>query len=96
MIQLEEMVSTGTISDRYLYQIWTSYDKLPDSLKTPLDDYLKSCVDSYTRRSWELAKIYCSKVMLFFHDHGVETVSAFTYQHSFIMRIYPVYQRRNL
>ncbi|KLU69355.1 MAG: hypothetical protein RHS_4824 [Robinsoniella sp. RHS] len=48
MIQMEEMVSTGRISDRYLYQIWPSYDKVPDSLKTPLDDYLKSCVDSYT------------------------------------------------
>lgn len=81
MIQLGEMISTGMISDRYLYQIRPSYDKVPGPLKTPLDAYLQSCVESYTKRSWELTRLYCSEVMLFFHDHGAETVSEFTYQH---------------
>ncbi|MDW2799668.1 tyrosine-type recombinase/integrase [Clostridium boliviensis] len=80
MIQMKEMISTGTISDRYLYLVQSSYDKVPDSLKLSLDAYLQSCIEDYTKRSWQLARIYCSEVMLFFHDHGATTICEFTYQ----------------
>ena len=72
MTQLTEMISSGTISDRHLYLIKSSYQKVPDSLRSELDEYLDSCRDKYSKRTWELARIYCSEVMLFFSDRGLK------------------------
>jgi len=86
MIQLAEMISSETITDRHLYQIKPSYEKVPDSLKPALDAYLDSRRDNYSKRSWELARSYCSEVMLFFSDCGLANVDELTYQD--IRRLY--------
>lgn len=81
MTQLAEMISYETISDRHLYLNRSSYKKVPDSLRSEPDEYLYSCRDKYSKRSWELARIYCSEVMLFFScERGLAKIEEITYQ----------------
>jgi len=80
MTQLAEVVSTGTISDRNLYLIRPTYKKIPDTLRLRLDEYLNSCLDKYSKRSWELTRIFCSDVMLFFSNRGLMEIEKITYQ----------------
>jgi site-specific recombinase XerD len=80
MAQLEEMELTGAISDRNLYQTKSSYEKVPNHYRSILDEYLDSCRHKYSKRSWELATIYCSKIMLFFNDHRVTRIEDISYQ----------------
>jgi integrase len=80
MIQLSEMITFGTISDRHLYQNRSLYKKIPKNLKIQLDDYLDSCQQQYSKRSWNLARTYGSEIMLFFNDFGYSSVEQLTYQ----------------
>jgi len=80
MTQLEEMISTGAISDRNLYQNKSFYDKVPDCLKSALDEYLDYCRHKYSKRSFEQAKIYCSETMLFFSDQQLASIEEVAYQ----------------
>jgi len=80
MIQLTEMASIGTISDRHLYQTRPAYEKVPESLKPRLEEYLESCQGKYTKHTWERAKIYCSEAMLILNDGGITAIENVTYQ----------------
>ena len=77
--QLEEMDSTGTISNRRLYLNRSDYAKLPELWKTELDVYLSDCSNRYTTRTLELTRIYCSEGLLFLDDIGVHTITDITY-----------------
>ena len=57
VFQLEEMASTGSISDRRLYQNKSAYEKLPLSIKIELDRYLSECKNQYTVRTLDTTKI---------------------------------------
>jgi len=80
MIQLAEMISSGAISDRRLYQTTSSYSKVPDLLKPRLDEYLDFCRDKYTKLSWKYARIYCSEVMLFLSEQNISKIEDIVYQ----------------
>ena len=69
--QLEEMDSTGTISNRRLYLNQSNYDKLPVLWRKDLDVYLDYCSGRHTVRTLELARIYCSEGLLFLDDMGI-------------------------
>ena len=77
--QLEEMDSTGTISDRRLYLNRSNYDKLPVLWKKDLDVYLDDCSSRYTIRTLALTRIYCSEGLLFGDDMGVHGITDITY-----------------
>ena len=77
--QLEEMDSTGTISDRRLYLNRSNYDKLPALWRKDLDVYLADCSSRYTARTLELTRIYCSEGLLFLEDMGVHAIADITY-----------------
>lgn len=77
--QLEEMDSTGTISDRRLYLNRSNYDKLPALWRKDLDVYLDDCRSHYTVRTLELTRIYCSEGLLFLDDMGVHDITDVTY-----------------
>ena len=77
--QLEEMDSTGTISDRRLYLNRSDYDKLPALWRKDLDVYLADCSSRYTARTLELTRIYCSEGLLFLDDIGVHAIADITY-----------------
>lgn len=55
--QLEEMDSTGLISDCRLYLNRSNYDKLPALWRKDLDVYLDDCSSRYTVRTLELTRI---------------------------------------
>lgn len=78
--QLEEMDSTGTISDRRLYLNCSNYDKLPALWRKDLDVYLVDCSSRYTVRTLELTRIYCSAGLLFLDDIGVHSIADITYE----------------
>ena len=80
MKQFWEMYSTGTISDRNLYQNKSFYEKVPDCFRVMLDEYLDSCRHKYTKRSLEQATIYCSETMLFLSDRRLSSIEEITYQ----------------
>ena len=80
MQQLEELQSTGTILDRHLYLNISAYERLGVKMKTDLDDYLVSCKDHYTTRSWTLARNKLAGMLLFFEDCGRISVSEISYQ----------------
>ena len=73
--QLEEMDSSGTVSDRRLYLNQSIYDKLPVSWKDDLDFYLEDCCKRYTKRTLELTRTYCSEGLLIFDEMGVVNIS---------------------
>lgn len=77
--QLEEMDSTGTISDRRLYLHRSNYDKLPALWRKDLDGYLDDCSTRYTARTLELTRIFCSEGLLFLDDMGVHGIIDVTY-----------------
>ena len=77
--QLEEMDSTGTISDRRLYLNRSNYDKLPELWRKDLDVYLVDCGRRYTARTLELTRIYCSEGLLFWDDMGIHDITHITY-----------------
>ena len=77
--QLEEMDSTGTISDRRPYLNWSDYDKLPALWRKDLDVYLADCSSRYTAWTLELTRIYCSEGLLFLDDIGVHAIADITY-----------------
>ena len=78
--QLEEMDSSGTLSDRSLYLNQSIYDKLPVSWKDELDFYLETCCKRYTKRTLELTRTYCSEGLLSFDEIGVSNISDVSFQ----------------
>lgn len=77
--QLEEMDSTGTISDRRLYLSRSNYAKLSALWKNDVDMYLEDCSSRYTARTLELTRVYCSEGLLFLDDMGMHTIADITY-----------------
>ncbi len=78
--QLEEMDSTGTISDRRLYLNRPNYEKLPTLWRKDIDVYLDDCSTRYTSRTLESARIYCSEGLLFLEDIGVHCITDVNYE----------------
>lgn len=78
--QLEEMDSTGTISDRRFYLNRPNYAKLPVLWQKDLDAYLADYSGRYTARTLEATRIYCSEGLLFLEDMGVHAISDITYE----------------
>ena len=78
-LQLEEMASTGTVTDRKLYLNVSCYEKLPDSWKSVLDTFLDSCRDMYKERTLELSRIYCSRALLFLADSGITQIEELSF-----------------
>ena len=68
MQQLEELKSTGTVVDRRLYLNRSTYDRLCETMRSDLDDYLLSCKGHYTTRSFVLARNKLAGMLLFFED----------------------------
>lgn len=79
VFQLEEMDSTGTISDWRLYLNRSCYEKVPLSWKNSLDLYLDNCKSRYTDRTLTLTCIYCSEGIFYLNDLGVQDISELTY-----------------
>ena len=77
--QLEELSSTGTVPDRRLYLNRSTYDRLCETMRSSLDDYLLSCKDHYTDRSWILARNKLAGMLLFFEDLGRNSVPEISY-----------------
>lgn len=72
--QLQAFMKTGTIPDVLFYQIRPSYETIPIVWKGYLDQYMESVKANYTTRSLELARCYCSRIILFFNDSGINCV----------------------
>lgn len=72
--QLIVFQTTGSIPDALFYQIQSSYDKVPDSLKYYLNLYLENCRSRYTDRSFEIAKVHCSRIMYCLSEQGITEI----------------------
>ncbi|MGN6712768.1 tyrosine-type recombinase/integrase [Anaerocolumna jejuensis] len=79
MYQLYEMYNTGTVADRHLYLNRSTYERLNCQMRTELDEYLSSCKNRYSARSWELARNYLAGMLIYFEDCGKRSVSKITY-----------------
>jgi len=79
MQQLEEFKHTGTVLDRHLYLNRSTYDRLCETMRFSLDDYLLSYKDHYTTRSQVLARNKLAGMLLFFEDRGISSVSEISY-----------------
>lgn len=80
MEQLVEIRSTGTISDMHLSLVTSFYDKLEGTLKIDLDDYLNHCKVGYSKNTHKHAKIYCSRILLYFKELGINDITDITYE----------------
>ena len=78
--QLEEMDSSGTVSDCRLYLNQSTYNKLPISWKDDLDFYLEDCSKRYAKRTLELTRIYCSEGVLILSESGIIDISKISYE----------------
>lgn len=78
--QLEELDSSGTVSDCRLYLNQSTYNKLPISWKDDLDFYLEDCSKRYTKRTLELTRIYCSEGVLILSESGIIDISKISYE----------------
>ena len=79
MQQLEELKCTGTVLDRHLYLNRSTYDRLSETMRSVLDDFLLAYKDHYTSRSWLLARNKLAGMLLFFEDRGRASVSEISY-----------------
>jgi site-specific recombinase XerD len=79
MHQLEELKRTGTVLDRHLYLNRSTYDRLCETMRSSLDDYLRSCKNHYTKGSWALARNKLAGMLLFFEDRGRSSVPEISY-----------------
>lgn len=79
MLQLEELQQTGTVLDRHLYLDVSAYDRLYETMRSRLDDFLLSYKDHYTVRSLALAQKSLAGMLLYFEDCGRNDVSEITY-----------------
>ena len=77
--QLIAFINTGSIPDELFYQIRSFYEKIPASLKEPLDRYLDSCQEKYSKRCFELARVHCSRIMVFLSSHSVKNLADITF-----------------
>ena len=77
--QLIVFQTTGSIPDTLFYQIQSSYDKVPDSLKYYLDLYLENCRSRYTDRSFEIAKVHCSRIMYYLSEQGITEIQEISF-----------------
>ena len=78
VFQLEEMASTGSISDRRLYQNKPAYEKVPASIRAALDRYLNECRNQYTDRTLDSTKRECSMFLLALSDCGIKKIEELT------------------
>lgn len=90
--QLEEMDSSGTLSDRRLYLNQSVYDNLPVSWKKDLDFYLEDCCKHYTKGTLESTRTYCSEELLIFDEIGVVNISDISYEAVLILVNTKMYQ----
>lgn len=79
MQQLEELGHTGTVQDRHLYLNHSTYERLCETMRSSLDEYLLTCKDHYTNRSWTLARNKLAGMLLYFEDRGRTSVSEISY-----------------
>ena len=79
MQQLEELKCTGTVLDQHLYLNRSTYDRLSETMRAILDDFLLSYKDHYTSGSWLLARNKLAGMLLFFEDRGRSSVSEISY-----------------
>ena len=80
VFQLEEMASTGSISDRRLYQNKPAYEKVPASIRAALDRYLNECRNQYTDRTLDSTKRECSMFLLALSDCGIKKIEEIDFQ----------------
>lgn len=80
MYQLEELHNTGTVLDRHLYLNCSTYERLGDQMKAELDEYLSSCKNHYSIRSWELARNYLAGMLIYFEDCDRTSTNEITYE----------------
>ena len=64
MQQLDELNRTGTVLDRHLYLNHSTYDRLSETMRSNLDDYLLSCKVHYT----VFASLFCSLPTFLFYN----------------------------
>ena len=79
MQQLEELKCTGTVLDRHLYLHRSTYDRLSETMRSSLNDFLLAYNNHYTSRSWVLARNELAGMLLFFEDRGRSSVSEISY-----------------
>lgn len=79
MEQLQELITAGTVSNNHLALNKSFYDKVPEMLKIELDEYLQSRIGTHSAKSSNLAKVYCSRIMVFFGERGLQTIRDITY-----------------
>ena len=90
--QLNELSSTGCISDRHLYLTISNYEKLSVfQFQAELDDFLNHYVNHYTKRSIELAKNATAECLLFFVDRGCQSTRELSYSDVDALRVYPFF-----
>lgn len=78
--QLQAFMETGTIPDVLFYQCRPSYEAVPAAWKTYLDEYIETVRADYTNRSLALAKGYCSRIILFFSNEGLNCVQDISFR----------------
>jgi len=79
MAQIVELIETGTVINDHLLLTKSYYNKLPNGLKSEVDLYLDSCKEKYSKRSFALARIYCSQFMLYMYEYGVSGIGELKY-----------------
>lgn len=79
MAQMVELIETGTVINDHLLLTKSYYNKLPDELKSEVNLYLDSCKEKYSKRSFALARIYCSQFILYIHERGISSIEELKY-----------------
>lgn len=78
--QLDELIKTGTVLQDHLLLTKSNYQKLSESWREKLDEYLMSRRNDYTTRSFALTKIRCSGFLLFLQNRGISSIEEVTYE----------------
>lgn len=74
LFQINDMIQSGNITNRYVYESSCNYDKLPKWCRLLLDDYLNNFSQSFCEGYVSQRRIACSKFLIYVSDNGGKSI----------------------
>jgi site-specific recombinase XerD len=80
LFQLDDLIKSGSISNNYVYENSSNYDRLPDWSRLLLNDYLGEISNLFGKAYIQQHRITCSEFLIFINSIDIKNVSDINHQ----------------
>ncbi len=80
LFQLDDLIKNGAISNKYIYENSSNYDRLTGWGRLLLDDYLNYISSSYSEKYIQQLRVTCSEFLIYISDIGGKDISSVTHK----------------